>query len=80
MGSCAAPFKSPPRDIYVSDPYAYLACYDGGLVIIDVSDPTNPSPAGSYDTPGQAWNVYVRGSYAYVADGQSGLLIIEILE
>jgi len=36
------------------------------------------SGAGSYDTPGYAYDVVVAGSYAYVADGVSGLEVIEV--
>lgn len=50
---------------------------DGGLQIIDVSDPGNPKKLGSYSTPGYAWDVYVQGNVAYVADG-SGLQIIDV--
>ncbi|MDD2837200.1 MAG: SdrD B-like domain-containing protein, partial [Methanothrix sp.] len=45
--------------------------------IIDVSDPNNPTLAGSYDTPGIANDVAVSGSYAYVAD-ISSLQIIDV--
>ncbi|MEM1973999.1 MAG: hypothetical protein QXN68_04320 [Thermoplasmata archaeon] len=33
---------------------------------------------GSYDTPGEPFDVYVSGNYAYVADGEAGLRIIKI--
>nr|WP_287696969.1 glycosyl hydrolase family 18 protein [Microcystis sp. M058S1] len=57
--------------------YAYLADYDSGLQIIDISNPTNPIFKGNYDTDG-AWDVEVVGNYAYLADGSSGLQIINI--
>jgi len=39
---------------------------------------SSPTFAGSYDTPGIAWDVYVSGKYAYVADHNLGLQIIDI--
>ncbi|MFN6208726.1 MAG: cadherin domain-containing protein [Microcystis sp.] len=57
--------------------YAYLADYDSGLQIIDISNPSNPIFKGNYDTDG-AWDVEVVGNYAYIADGSSGLQIINI--
>jgi hypothetical protein len=58
--------------------YAYVADYDSGLYIINVSDPACPSGVGFYDTSGSAWGVAVAGTYAYVADGSSGLRIINV--
>ena len=46
--------------------------------MIGISDPTNPVPAGSCDTPGNALGVAVAGDYAYVADYASGLQVIDI--
>jgi hypothetical protein len=57
--------------------YIYVADGQGGLRIIDVSDPSAPFEAGFYDTPGDADEVSVAGSFAYVADS-SGLRIIDI--
>ena len=73
--------------VQVSGSYAYVTyvipecCgYFGGagLLVIDISDPTAPVTVGSYDTPGNAFDVYVSGNYAYVAAGQAGLQIIDI--
>jgi hypothetical protein len=45
---------------------------------VRVSDPANPSLAGSYDTPGKAYSVMVKDSLAYVADYNQGLQIIRV--
>jgi hypothetical protein len=55
--------------VAVSGHYAYVADWDAGLQVIDVSDPANPRRVGGYDTPGYALGVAVSGNYAYVADG-----------
>ena len=65
-------------DVVVSGNYAYNAVWDAGLSIVNISDPTNPTLAGRYDTPGYAIAVFVDGYYAYVADGVSGLQIIGV--
>ncbi|TRU70414.1 MAG: DUF4347 domain-containing protein, partial [Microcystis viridis Mv_BB_P_19951000_S69] len=57
--------------------YAYLADWTSGLQIIDISNPTNPTFKGNYDTDA-AYGVEVVGNYAYIADGSSGLQIIDI--
>jgi 6-phosphogluconolactonase (cycloisomerase 2 family) len=51
--------------------YAYIADGTNGLVILDITDPTNPTLVGSLDTAGNAYKVRVVGDYAYVADGNS---------
>ena len=66
------------QDVEVVGNYAYLADGDSGLQIIDISNPTNPTLKGNYDTPDYAYGVQVVGNYAYVADGDSGLQIIDI--
>jgi hypothetical protein len=62
--------------IALSGNYAYVADYDSGLQIIDITDPANPIFAGSYDTPGPARKVTLSGNYAYV----TGLQIIDITD
>jgi len=69
-------------DIAVDGNYAYIACGNSGLQIIDIGDPfkplIKPSIIGWVDTPGYASGIAVAGNYAYVADGNSGLQIIDI--
>lgn len=67
-------------DVAVKDIYAYLvdANGNGGLHIIDISDPANPEVVGSFDTPGNSSGVAVNGDFAYVADGDDGLQIIDV--
>ena len=75
--------------VSVSGDYAYLTdsdyglFSDAGLLVIDVSDPTNPKEVGSYSS--SDFNtidaVSVSGGYAYVAGdnyGTGGLRIIDV--
>ncbi|MEK7275700.1 MAG: hypothetical protein AAB110_10620, partial [Candidatus Desantisbacteria bacterium] len=64
--------------VYVQDGYAYVADFQQGLEIIDISNPEKPVPAGNCNTDGWAYEVYVSGRYAFVADGYAGLKIIDI--
>jgi len=66
------------KGVYVSGNYAFVAAWDfgvGGLRVIDITDPTNPTLGGAYNTSGYAYGVYVSGNYAYVADYRAGLLV-----
>ncbi|SET01770.1 Uncharacterized conserved protein [Methanococcoides vulcani] len=66
------------KGVAVAGNYAYVADEENGLVILDISDPTSPTLAGSYDTAGLAGHVDVAGNYAYVADFENGLVILDI--
>ena len=66
------------KGVAVSGPYAYVADYDAGLQVLDVSDPANPRRVGGYRTPGVARSVAVSGNYAYVADGDWGLQVLRL--
>ena len=57
--------------------YAYVADSFNGLAIVNISNPTAPALAGSYDTVGHVEDVAIVGNYAYVADG-IGLVILNI--
>jgi hypothetical protein len=65
--------------VAVSGAYAYVADYNAGLRVIDVSNPSSPREVGFYDTPYYASGVAVSGSYAYVADWEGGLVILRFL-
>ena len=59
-----------------------MADYGNGLLVIDISDPANPTEVGSYPTD-RAKGVFASGSHAYVADGGvadggRGLLVIDV--
>ncbi|MEP7013185.1 MAG: Ig-like domain-containing protein [Acidobacteriota bacterium] len=58
--------------------FAYVAAGSAGLVVVDVSNLSQPRIVGSLDTPGNANDVRVVGDLAYVADGTSGLLIVDV--
>ncbi len=70
--------------VHVQDGYAYVANFQQGLEIIDISTISNPEksekpvPIGNYNTDGWAYEVFVSGKYAFVADGYAGLKIIDI--
>jgi hypothetical protein len=68
-----------PRDMVLRENLLFIADYNSGLVIFDISDPTAPSFVGSGDTPDWAYGVDVKGDYAYVADNTSGLQVLDIL-
>ena len=74
----SSPLPSTVLGLAVAGDYVYVADGISGLLVLDVSDPTNPHEVGSCDTPGVANEVVVSGSYAYVADAWGGLRVMDI--
>jgi hypothetical protein len=72
------PFPDVINSMVVAGNYVYVADAEGGLRIVNVSNPAAPFEAGYYDTAGQTQSVAVSGIYAYVADLDQGLRVINI--
>ncbi len=68
----------PHIGVAIAGDYAYVVNSNGGLVVLDITDPTAPDLAGYYDTPSNAIGVALAGDYAYVADGSSGFEAVDI--
>lgn len=68
------------QDVHLSANLAYVAAWEGGLQIFDVSHPANPVRVGGYLSPesGVARSVQVVGSLAYLSVGQAGMQIIDV--
>jgi len=50
----------------------------GGLVIIDISDPTNPVKLSSFYDGGNPLELVVKNDLVYLADGSDGIEVINI--
>lgn len=51
----------------------------GGLRVIDISDPTDPTALGFYGSPsGQVDGLAVAGDRVYVADGWGGVRVVDV--
>lgn len=67
-------------------PYVYVALGEGGLGVVDVSDPWAPAMVGSCPTPGSAMSLalgagHLTGhTYAYVALGLDGLSVVDVTD
>jgi len=67
-----------PYGVTVQNGVAFVADYDFGLRVINVSLPSAPTLLGSIDTPGNARRVTVHNGVALVGDYGSGLQIINV--
>jgi hypothetical protein len=64
-------------DVALYGDYAFVASTGGGLVVIDISNPTSPSQATSYRYGDTFDHIVVEGDYAY-ASGTRGLEILNV--
>jgi len=48
--------------------FSIMADVEGGIRIVDISDPLNPELVASYDTPFEARDIFVVGDIIYVAE------------
>jgi hypothetical protein len=71
-----------PFEIVISsdENTAYIADYDSGLQIIDISSPNFPTLIGSFDTPANARGITLSQdeNTVYIADESGGLQILDI--
>ena len=81
----AGSYGTPDRamGVTVSGNYAYVAAGYSGLMVMDVSDPTNPTRVGvvhvwDENSIAYADDVVVSGNYAYVAAGYGGLWVLDV--
>ncbi len=75
IGSCPLQWLI---SIFVLGNYAYVGSVSTGFHVINVSDPTDPIPEGTYGFADTGYGLHVSGNYAYVAGGNNDLLVLEI--
>ena len=65
-------------DVATSGTVAYLVVGTKGLLVVNISDPTDPIEIGSHSTNGYAQAVAVDDRIAYVANRSEGVAIIDV--
>ncbi|HRY84385.1 MAG TPA: hypothetical protein P5533_07105 [Candidatus Cloacimonadota bacterium] len=66
------------QKVKVSGNYAYVASRQGGLHVVDISDPVHPVKTYSYDTTGYASAVDVAEGYLAVSSGSGGVYLFSL--
>lgn len=56
----------------------FFACKEAGLIIMDLSNPTDPIRKGIFGTPLSLSSVVVNGSHGYVANRFGGVLVFDL--
>ncbi|MDO9575484.1 MAG: tetratricopeptide repeat protein [bacterium] len=63
----------------VAGNHLYIAAYNCGLWIYDITNPIHPALVGShYDDKSEGRGLYISGNYCYVADAWNGLSIYDV--
>ena len=75
-----ARFGGDAVDVKVAGNFAYVALYEAGLAIFDVSNPTNGVLAGTCETIGTAQGLDVSGNYVYLAGGDAGNADLQVID
>ncbi len=65
------------QDVAVNGNYAYVADYDHGMKVVDISDMSNLEVVARFKTE-KAYEIDVEGDVACIADGRGELKIIDI--
>lgn len=65
-------------DIVVQGNTAYIADWEAGILIVDVSDPTDPQELATVSTVGEADDVDVLGDLMAIADRSVGLVLWDV--
>jgi len=83
-----------PTAIWIKDNYAYVSLddyfagpevFNGGLIVLDVSDPYNIDSLGFFEVPREAYNIYIKGNFAYISAHLSffegdGIYVLDITD
>jgi hypothetical protein len=67
-----------PENVQVVGDLAYVAGYEFGLQILNVSNPAALTLVGSCDTAGFLSDVEVAGQLAYLSDNNGGLQVLDV--
>ena len=75
------------HNVFVRDSIAFMSYYTAGLKVVDISDPTNPTEIGGYDTyPGPsggytgAWSTYpfFPSGRVIIGDMATGMYVVDL--
>ncbi|MDI6700736.1 MAG: hypothetical protein QME48_05830 [bacterium] len=58
----------------------YVGARSGGLIIVDITDKSNPMVVGEYRGYGESRRMAIEGDRMYVASGDGGVMIMDITD
>lgn len=70
--------SQPAVSLSIKSSYAYIACPNDGLRIVDISNPISPFESGGFAMPIDLKDLWLDGDRLYVAAGGAGVRILNI--
>lgn len=70
----------PLWDLQLAGQHLYVPINNGGMSILDVTDPTNPTLAGSIGTDDLTRHIALDGTTAYLSDFLAGMRSVDIID
>jgi hypothetical protein len=69
-----------PEDVTVRDDFAYVPLWKGGLVVVDLLDPSDPTPFPTVETPHAFFKTLLlpSGETLLASEGQCGLAVFGV--
>jgi hypothetical protein len=64
--------------VYIENGIAYIANYNQGLEILNITDPSRPKKLANYKTTGFALEVHLKDGFAYVSQSSFGVAVINV--
>lgn len=66
------------HNLFIKNNYAHVSYYSDGYVVLDITDPLNPTLAGQYDTP-DMWGCYpyLPSGITICSDMDNGLYVLQ---
>ncbi len=65
-------------EVKVTGNHAYLACRQGGLNIVNITNPSAPVLVSGFDTTGYATSIDVKDNLAVVSSGSGGVYLFDV--
>lgn len=72
------PLTGQAMAVKVSGNYAYVACRQEGLQIVDISDPSEPKFVSRFDTKGYATSIDIKDNLVLVSSGSGGVYLFDV--
>jgi hypothetical protein len=71
-------YSTQVHSVFVQNNFAFLSYYNGGFIIINITNPAMPTPISWYDTPDYTPSITVNGDIALVSDNRAGLFVFDV--
>ncbi|MCG3252704.1 MAG: hypothetical protein KAX09_02565 [Candidatus Heimdallarchaeota archaeon] len=81
ISSYAEPGNVSARDVFIQNDYAFLACFEAGLIILDISDINNPIKINQFiNGTGICVDIVLTDEYLFLVDWSDGIEILDYTE